>query len=50
MADSKKIETEYEKKARKEKLGFKKGGAVKSSASKRADGCVQRGKTRGKIV
>jgi hypothetical protein len=26
------------------------GGAVKSSASKRADGCVQRGKTRGKIV
>jgi len=27
-----------------------KGGMVKSSASKRADGCAQRGKTRGKIV
>ena len=27
-----------------------KGGAVKSSASKRADGCAQRGKTRGKMV
>lgn len=30
-------------------LGFKKGGAVKS-ASKRADGCAVKGKTRGKIV
>jgi len=29
---------------------FKKGGAVKSSASKRADGIAQRGKTRGKMV
>jgi hypothetical protein len=28
----------------------KKGGMIKSSASKRADGCCQRGKTRGKIV
>jgi hypothetical protein len=28
---------------------FAKGGSV-SSASKRADGCAQRGKTRGKIV
>ena len=27
-----------------------KGGMVKSSASKRADGCAQRGKTRGKMV
>ena len=33
------------------KMGYmKKGGQVKSSASKRADGCAQRGKTRGKIV
>lgn len=43
-------------------LGFKKGGTVKSkcscmakggsvsSASKRADGCAQRGKTRGRMV
>ena len=31
-------------------LSFKKGGKVKaSSASKRADGCAQRGKTKGKI-
>jgi hypothetical protein len=29
---------------------FRKGGAVKSSASKRADGCAVRGKTRGKMV
>lgn len=28
----------------------KKGGMVKSSASKRADGCAQRGKTKGRIV
>ena len=31
------------------KGGMKKGGKV-SSASKRADGCAQRGKTRGKMV
>jgi hypothetical protein len=31
--------------------GMKKGGKVKmSSASKRADGCAQRGKTRGRMV
>jgi len=29
--------------------GMKKGGAVKSAASKRADGIAQRGKTRGKM-
>lgn len=29
---------------------FKKGGAVKSSASKRADGIAAKGKTRGRIV
>jgi hypothetical protein len=29
---------------------FKKGGAVKSSASKRADGCAIKGKTKGKMV
>ena len=29
---------------------MKKGGVVKSSASKRADGCVKKGKTRGKMV
>lgn len=30
--------------------GMKKGGAVKSSASKRGDGCAMRGKTRGRMV
>lgn len=30
--------------------GYKKGGMVKSSASKRADGCAIKGKTRGKMV
>ena len=30
--------------------GFKKGGKVKSSASKRADGCAKKGKTRGKMI
>lgn len=30
--------------------GFKKGGKVKSSTSKRADGCATKGKTRGKMV
>ena len=29
---------------------FKKGGSVKSSASSRADGCVVRGKTNGRMV
>ena len=32
------------------KIGYKKGGLVKSSASKRADGAATRGKTRGKIL
>lgn len=30
-------------------MGYKKGGSV-SSASKRADGCAERGKTKGTIV
>lgn len=30
--------------------GMKKGGMVKSSASRRADGCAIKGKTRGKMV
>jgi len=40
--------------ARREQMGLKKGGTVKSksvsSASKRGDGCAMRGKTRGKMV
>ena len=30
--------------------GMKKGGSVKSSASKRADGCCVKGKTKGKYL
>lgn len=30
--------------------GMKKGGSVKSSASRRADGIAQRGKTRGRVI
>jgi len=29
---------------------FRKGGSVKSSASKRADGCAKKGKTKGRMV
>jgi hypothetical protein len=29
---------------------FKKGGAVKSSASRRADGCATKGKTKGRMI
>lgn len=39
-----------DRQARKDVLGYKKGGSTKSSASKRADGCAQRGKTKGKMV
>ena len=35
---------------RRESRGYKSGGSVKSSASKRADGCAVRGKTRGRMV
>jgi hypothetical protein len=31
-------------------MPMKKGGSVKSSASKRADGCCTKGKTKGRIV
>jgi hypothetical protein len=34
---------------KKKKMGMKKGGKV-SSASKRADGCVTKGKTKGKMI
>lgn len=38
-----------EEEKRKKMIGMKKGGKV-SSASKRADGCAMRGKTKGKMV
>lgn len=43
-----KAEREAEAELKRESRGMKKGGVV--SASKRADGCAQRGKTRGKMV
>ena len=41
---------EQAKKEAKERFGMKKGGTVRSSASSRADGIAQRGKTKGRIV
>ena len=49
QAKEKKAYDEYDKTRLKEQGSFKKGGKV-SSASKRADGCAIRGKTRGKMV
>jgi hypothetical protein len=51
----KKLELQQEaRKARRneagEPVGMKKGGSVKSSASKRADGIAIRGKTKGRMV
>jgi len=43
------MKTERMQKEKRKVPGMKHGGKV-SSASKRADGCAQRGKTRGKIV
>jgi hypothetical protein len=37
-------------KERSEVMNFRKGGSVKSSASRRADGIAKKGKTRGKMV
>lgn len=45
------IQEMQDEKARKKisGMGYKKGGSV-SSASRRADGCAQRGKTKGKMI
>ena len=40
----------YKGKSKEEVMRKAKGGVVKSSASKRADGCAQRGKTKGRMV
>lgn len=40
---------EEARKEAKDRLGMKKGGAVRSSASSRADGIAKRGKTKGRI-
>jgi hypothetical protein len=41
---------DYSKEATENLDLFKKGGSVKSSASKRADGCCAKGKTKGRMV
>lgn len=43
-------EKEYEGKSKEEVVKKRAGGVVKSSASKRADGIAQRGKTKGRMV
>jgi hypothetical protein len=43
-------EEEMDELTREVARGMKKGGMVKSSASKRADGCAQRGNTKGRMV
>lgn len=45
-----KQEKEYEGKTKEELSVKKRSGGVVGSASKRADGCAQRGKTRGRMV
>ena len=47
---SKKLREAYEREQSQADSGMKKGGKVGSSASKRADGCAMKGKTRGKMI
>ena len=47
--DAEKSQKQYEAQDKQEGPGMKKGGKV-SSASKRADGCAIKGKTKGRIV
>lgn len=49
-SDKKAAQKDYDLFKSEAEMGMKKGGSVKSSASKRADGCAMRGKTRGKMV
>ncbi|MGA0164831.1 MAG: hypothetical protein ACO3LE_11430 [Bdellovibrionota bacterium] len=50
LAESRQDMDELADQYKRERRGMKKGGMVKSSASKRADGCAVRGKTRGRMV
>jgi hypothetical protein len=44
------MELDEPNKAMMETAGYKKGGSVKSSASRRADGAAKRGKTKGRTL
>jgi hypothetical protein len=48
--EEKKEKREAEDEIKRETRGMKKGGIVKSSASKRADGVAIKGKTKGRMV
>jgi hypothetical protein len=48
--EEKKEKREAEDEIKRETRGMKKGGKVKSSASKRADGIAKTGKTKGRMV
>ena len=50
LSDFKKIPQAARDKAAYDEAGYKKGGSVKSSASRRADGIASRGKTRGRMI
>jgi hypothetical protein len=50
VAERKQKEREAKDEMKRETRGMKKGGMVKSSASKRADGIAMKGKTKGRIV
>ena len=50
LAESRQDMDELADQYKRETRGMKKGGMVKSSASKRADGIAKKGKTRGKMV
>jgi len=47
---AKDMREDEEERNRKAQMGMKKGGSVKSSASKRADGIAVKGKTKGRFV
>ena len=49
-SDAKAAAKDYDLFKSEAEMGMKKGGAVKNSASKRADGCAIKGKTRGRMV
>ena len=50
LEDFTKVPQTARAKAAYDEAGYKKGGSVKSSASKRADGIAQRGKTKGRML
>ena len=49
-AERERAEKAKTKEEKEDEPSYRKGGSVKSSASRRADGIAQRGKTRGKFI